>query len=45
MVNNGAVSATIDGLTTGSYTIPAGYHDGNGTVSLTDDIANALAAI
>lgn len=45
MVNNGAVSATIDGLTTGSYTIPAGYHDGKGTVSLTDDIANALAAI
>ena len=45
MVNNGSVSATIDGLTTGSYTIPAGYHDGKGTVSLTDDIANALAAI
>lgn len=45
MVNNGAVSATIDGLTTGSYTIPAGYHDGKGTVSLTDDIVNALAAI
>ncbi len=45
MVNNGAVSATIDGLTTGSYTIPAGYHDGKGAVSLTDDIANALAAI
>ena len=45
MVNNRAVSATIDGLTTGSYTIPAGYHDGKGTVSLTDDIANALAAI
>lgn len=44
-VNNGAVSATIDGLTTGSYTIPAGYHDGKGTVSLTDDIVNALAAI
>lgn len=45
MVNNGAVSATIDGLTTGSYTIPAGYHDGKGTVSLADDIVNALAAI
>ena len=45
MVNNGVVSATIDGLTTGSYTIPAGYHDGKGTVSLTDDIVNALAAI
>ena len=45
MVNNGAVVATIDGLTTTSYTIPAGYHSGTGTVSLTDDIETALAAI
>ena len=45
MVNNGAVAATIDGLTTTSYTIPAGYHSGTGTVSLTDDIETALAAI
>ena len=45
MVNNGAVTATIDGLTTTSYTIPAGYHSGTGTVSLTDDIETALAAI
>ena len=45
MVNNGAVEATIDGLTVTSYTIPAGYHSGAGTVSLTDDIYNALAAI
>ena len=45
MVNNGAVAATIDGLTTTSYTIPAGYHSGSGTVSLTDDIETALAAI
>lgn len=45
MANNGAVAATIDGLTTTSYTVPAGYHDGSGTVSLTDDIENALAAI
>ena len=45
MVNNGAVTATIDGLTTMSYTIPAGYHSGAGTVTLTDDIETALAAI
>ena len=45
MVNNGAVTATIDGLTTTSFTIPAGYHSGTGTVSLTDDIETALAAI
>lgn len=45
MVNNGAVAATIDGLTVTSYTVPAGYHNGSGTVSLTDDIENALAAI
>lgn len=43
--NKGAVNATIDGLTTTSYTVPAGYHNGSGTVSLTDDIENALAAI
>lgn len=45
MSNKGAVSATIDGLTTTSYSVPAGYHNGSGTVSLTDDIENALAAI
>lgn len=45
MPNNGAVSATFDGLTTTSYTVPAGYHDGSGTVSLTSDIEAALAAI
>lgn len=45
MVNNGAVSATIDGLTQTSYPVPAGYHSGGGTVSLTDDIEDALAAI
>ena len=41
---NGAIAATIDGLTTTSYTVPAGHTTG-GTVSLTDDIENALAAI
>ena len=45
MLNNGAVAASIDGLTITSYTIPAGYHDGSGTVNLTNDIENALAAI
>lgn len=45
MTNNGAVTATIDGLTVLSYTVPAGYHDGTGTVSLTSDIEDALAAI
>lgn len=45
MPNNGAVSGSIDGLTTTSYTVPAGYHNGTGTVSLTSDIENALAAI
>lgn len=45
MTNNGAISATIDGLTTVSYTVGAGYHNGSGTVSLTNDIENALAAI
>ena len=45
MPDKGAVNATIDGLTTTSYTIPAGKHNGSGTVSLTDDIENALAAI
>lgn len=45
MVNKGAISETIDGLTTTSYTVPAGYHNGTGTVSLTSDIENALAAI
>ena len=44
MPNNGAQSKTIDGLTTTSVSIPAGYTTG-GTVSLTSDIENALAAI
>ena len=44
MPNNGAVTGTIDGLSTTSFTIPAGYTTG-GTVSLTSDIEDALAAI
>lgn len=44
MANNGAISKTIDGLTSASASIPAGYTSG-GTVSLTGDIEEALAAI
>ena len=44
MPNNGSVSASMDGLTTTSVTIPTGYTSG-GTVSLTSDIEDALAAI
>lgn len=44
MADNGAITATIDGLTTTSYTIPVGKTSG-GTISLTDDIEMALAAI
>lgn len=44
MANNGAIAGTIDGLTSTSYTIPAGYTSG-GSVSLTNDIELALAAI
>lgn len=44
MTNNGAISGSIDGLTTTSYSVPAGYTTG-GTVSLTNDIETALAAI
>lgn len=44
MTNNGAISGSIDGMTTTSYAVPAGYTTG-GTVSLTNDIETALAAI
>lgn len=44
MPNNGALEKTIDGLSATSITIPAGYVTG-GTVSLTADIEEALAAI
>ena len=33
MANNGAVSGTISNLST-PYTVPAGYHDGSGTVEV-----------
>lgn len=44
MANNGAIAKTFDGLTQTSVDIPAGYTSG-GTVSLTDAIETALAAI
>ena len=44
MANNGAIAKTIDGLTQTSVAVPAGYTSG-GTVSMTDAIENALAAI
>lgn len=44
MPNNGAVTGSIDGLTTVSFTVPTGFTSG-GTVTLTSDIEDALAAI
>lgn len=44
MPNNGATTGAIDGLTNTSVTIPAGYTTG-GTINLTSDIEDALAAI
>lgn len=44
MPNNGATNLTIDGMITMSATVPAGYTSG-GTVTITDSIENALAAI
>lgn len=44
LAENGAISGTINGLTTTSYTIPAGITSG-GSVTLTSDIEQALAAI
>ena len=44
MTNNGAIAATIDGLTTTSYSVPSGYTSG-GTVSLDGSIEDALEAI
>lgn len=45
MPNHAAIEGEIDGLTATAYPIPKGYHDGNGEVSLTNDIETALAAI
>ena len=40
MSNNGAVAQKLDGETT-SYTVPAGYHNGKGTVSVTVETKSA----
>lgn len=40
MANNGAVSKSLDGTTT-SYTVPAGYHNGKGTVSISTETKSA----
>lgn len=45
MANNGAVAQTINGTVVTSYTIPEGYHNGKGTVSLDGTIEAALAAL
>lgn len=45
MTNNGAVSGTIDGLVSLSYTIPTGYHNGSGTVTLSNAIETALSQL
>lgn len=44
MENRGAISGSL-GLTASSYTVPAGYHNGNGRVTLSSDIEEALVAI
>lgn len=44
MPNNGATNLTIDGMAASSVSVPAGYTTG-GTVTLTDSIEQALAAI
>ena len=45
MINNGAVNKAINGLDESSYTIPKGYHNGSGKVTLDNSIEEALAAI
>ena len=45
MPDKGKITASINGLDVVSYTIPRGYHNGEGVVSLTNDIAEQLAAI
>lgn len=42
MPDNGAVTATIDGVNTASYAIPAGKHDGSGAVSFDDSAIVAM---
>ena len=44
MANNGAMNGTIDGMTTDTYAVPAGYTTG-GNVTLTASVEEALAEI
>nr|WP_290462942.1 hypothetical protein [Acutalibacter muris] len=44
MPNNGLLEKSIDGLTSMTADLPAGYYSG-GTVTLSGDIEEALAAI
>ena len=44
MTNNGAISGTINGLVTDTYSVPSGYTSG-GTVTLTSSIEDALALV
>ena len=45
MVNNAAIMGVINGLTQTSYSVPKGFHNGGGTVNLSSDIEEALAAL
>ena len=45
MPNKGAVDLTINALEASSITIPAGYHSGTGTVSISDELETELASI
>ena len=45
MNNHGAIDEEIDGLTVTSFTIPKGFHNGQGKVSLSNDIETSLASI
>lgn len=45
MVDQGAIVGSINGLTQTSYSVPKGFHNGNGTVNLSSDVEDALAAI
>lgn len=45
MVDNGAASLQIDGMKESEISIPIGYHNGEGKVTLTSSIEEALAAI
>ena len=45
MSDIGAAAGTIDGMKDTTYTIPKGYHNGEGTVTLTNSIELALADI